>query len=148
MGHPQVRNPVHHRQPDDLPRNERQIARVPQPGDDHGALLVLVVRQHLHAVQHPHQRRLHQRAVQEVHGEAHPPQEQQVPAAQRALQPRAEEDPEGDELEAYAGPEPREVWVLGQDGPHHVEQDARPGHPLGVALREGGEGEAGEDEGE
>lgn len=85
--------------------------------------------------------------MQQVDGEAHPAQEQQVPPAQEPLQRRAEQDPQADELEPDAAGEAGEVRVLGQDGPHEVQEDARPGHPLGVALGEGGEREADEDEG-
>lgn len=105
-----------------------------------------MIRQRPHPVQHPAQRRLQQRAVQQIHREAHPAQEQQVPAAERPLQGRAEQDAERDELQPNAGAVAREVRICGEDGAQDVEQEVRPGHPLREAFRERGEAEPDEDE--
>lgn len=146
---PQDRQSVHHGQPDHLPREQRQVARVRKRRGDQGPRgRVLVGRELVHAVHHPHERRPEQRAVQQVHGKAHPPEEEEVLTRERPLQHRrAQQDPQREALEAQAAAEPGEVRGRArQDGGHDVHEVARPGHPLGVGFGEGGEGQADQDE--
>lgn len=102
----------------------------------------------MHAIQHPHERRPQQRPMQQIHREAHFPEKEEELARQGLLQHRrTQQDPQCDEFEAQAAAQPREVnQAAGPDHLHHVCKETRPGHPLGVNLREGGKGQADEDE--